>query len=121
MSSTKNAARYPTPQFRRTALAPAILATVALLAGVAAIGGDLYLLIRFLVAILALIIAVFAWQARQWWWLAALVPIAVVWNPVVPVELARDALLGAHYVAAIVFLAAGILIRIPNDEDRNSR
>jgi hypothetical protein len=103
------------------ALAPAIVATIALLAGVAALGGDLYLLIRFLVAILALIVAVFAWQARQWWWLVVLVPIAVVWNPVIPIELERDLLLGLHYVAAIVFIAAGILIRVRNDEDRNAR
>lgn len=121
MSSSKNAQRYPTPEFRRLALAPAILATIALLAGVAAIGGDLYLLIQFIVAILALIVAVFAWQARQWWWLIVLVPIAVVWNPVLPVELERELLLGLHYVAAIVFIAAGILIRVRNVEDRNSR
>lgn len=121
MSSTKNGARYPTPEFRRVALAPAILATVALLAGVAAIGGDLYLLIRFVVSILALIVAVFAWQAKHLWWMLVLVPIAVVWNPVVPIELSRDVLLAAHYVAALVFIAAGILIRVRNDEDRNSR
>ena len=121
MSSSRNAQRYPTPQFRRTALAPAILATIALLAGVGAIGSDLYLLVQFLVAILALIIAVFAWQARQWWWLIVLVPIAVLWNPVVPLALESDLRLGLHYVAAIVFLAAGILIRVRNDEDRNAR
>lgn len=121
MSSTRGSQRYPTPEFRRPALAPSILATVALLAGVAAIGGDLYLLIQFVVAILALIIAVFAWQARQWWWLVVLVPIAVVWNPVLPLGLESEVLLALHYVAAVVFLAAGILIRVRNDEDRNSR
>ena len=121
MSSTKNAQRYPTPEFRRTALAPSILATVALLAGVGAIGGDLYLLIQFVVAILALIIAVFAWQARQWWWLIVLVPIAVVWNPIVPLGIESEVQLVLHYVAAIAFIAAGVLIRIRNDEDRNSR
>lgn len=121
MSAPRTPQRYPTPEFRRMALAPAILATLVLLAGVAAVGSDLYLLIRFLVAILALIVAVFAWQARHWWWLVALVPIAVVWNPVVPIELERDLQLGLHYGAAIVFLAAGILIKVRNDEDRNAR
>lgn len=121
MSSQRNTARYPTPQFRRMALAPAILATIALLAGVAAIGGDVYLVIRFIVAIFALIVGVYAWQARQWWWLVLLGPIAIVWNPVLPIDLDRGSLLLLHYAAAIVFIAAGILIKVRNDEDRNSR
>ena len=121
MSAPKNAQRYPTPEYRRIALAPAILATIVLLAGIGAVGSDLYLLIRFLVSILALIVAVFAWQAKQWWWIGALAAVAVLWNPVVPIELERDLQLGLHYGAAVVFLAAGILIRIRNDEDRNAR
>ena len=123
MSNTRNAgkSRYPTPEYRRTALAPSILATIVLLAGVALVDSDAYLVIQFLVAILALIVAVFAWQARQWWWLAGLAPIAVLWNPVVPLEIDGDLWLGLHYVAAIVFIAAGVLIRIKNDEDRNKR
>jgi len=121
VSSSRSSQRYPTPQFRRMALAPAIVATIALLAGVGAIGGDLYLLIQFLVAILALIVAVFAWQAKQWWWLTVLVPIAVIWNPVFPLGFDKDLLLALHYVAAVVFLAAGILIRVRNEDDRNAR
>ena len=93
----------------------------AAVSGVAAVGTDVYLVIRFLVAILAAIVGVFAWQARHWWWLIALTPIVVLWNPVVPIIIEGDLLLGLHYVAAIVFLAAGILIRIRNDEDRNAR
>lgn len=109
-------ASYPS-KFRRTALAPGILAVIALLAGVALIGGDAFTIIRFVVSILALIVAVFAWQARGWWWLIGLVPIAVLWNPIVPIVLPSDDLwLGLQYVAALVFLAAGILIRV---EDRS--
>jgi hypothetical protein len=37
-----------------------------------------FLWIRFAVAILAAIVGVFAVQARQWWWLVGLVPIAVL-------------------------------------------
>lgn len=121
MSAPRSAQRYPTPQFRRMALAPAIVATIALLAGVGAIGGDLYLLIQFLVAILALIVAVFAWQAKQWWWIILLVPIAVIWNPVFPLGLEKDLLLALHYVAAIVFIAVGALVKVRNPEDKNSR
>ena len=113
-------ASYPRST-RRTALAPAILAVIALLVGVALLTGDLFLIIRFVVSILALIVAVFAWQARQWWWLIGLIPIAVLWNPVFPIDLGLpDLRLGLQYVAAIVFLAAGILIRV-TDERAGSR
>lgn len=103
------------------ALAPGILATIVLIAGVAAVGSDFYTVIRFVVSILALIVAVFAWQARHWWWLLVLAPIAVIWNPVMVIPLERDLLLVLHYVAALVFIAAGILIKIRNTDDRNAR
>ena len=94
-----------------------MLAVVALLVGVALIGGDGFTVIRYVVSIFALIVAVFAWQARQWWWLIGLVPIAILWNPVFPIELGQpDLWLGLQYVAAIVFLAAGILIRVTSQE-----
>lgn len=113
--------RYPTPEFRRTALAPAVLAAIVLLAGVALVGADGYLVIRFAVSILALIIAVFAWQARQWWWLPLLAAIAVLFNPVVVVPIEGDALLIAHYVSIIVLLVIGIFVKVRNPEDRNQR
>ena len=114
-------ASYPTPRFRRTALVPGILGALVLLAGVALIEGAGFTFIRFAVSILALVVSVYAWQAKQWWWLCALVPIAVIWNPVVPVEFEGDAWLGAQYVAALAFTAAGILIKIRNPDDRNRR
>jgi hypothetical protein len=113
--------RYPTPEFRRTALAPAVLAAIVLLAGVALVSVDAYIVIRFAVSILALIIAVFAWQARQWWWLPLLAAIAVIFNPVLVVPVTGDALLIAHYVSIIVLLAVGILVKVRNPDDRNSR
>lgn len=109
-------ASYPT-RLRRTALVPALIAVVALLVGVALIEADGFIVIRYIVSILALIVAVFAWQARQWWWLVGLVPIAVLWNPVFPIELEQpDLWLGLQYVAAIVFIAAGILVRTVDQE-----
>ena len=108
-------ASYPT-RTRRTALVPSLLAVVALLIGVALITSDGFVVIRYIVSIFALIVAVFAWQARQWWWLIGLVPVAVLWNPVFPIELGMpDLWLGLQYGAAIVFLAAGILIKVKDD------
>jgi hypothetical protein len=92
---------------------PSLLAVVAMLIGVALIGGEGFTVIRYVVSILALIVAVFAWQARQWWWIIGLAPIAVLWNPVVPIDLGMpDLWLGLQYVAAIVFILCGILIKV---------
>lgn len=113
--------RYPTPEFRRTALAPAILGSIVLLAGVALVNVDAYIVIRFAASILALIVAVFAWQARQWWWLPLLAAIAVVFNPVVIVPIPGVALLVAHYVSILVLIVVGIFVKVRNDEDRNQR
>lgn len=107
-----SSARYPT-RTRRTALVPSILAVIGLLIGVALIGGDGFTVIRYVVSILALIVAVFAWQARQWWWVIGLAPIAVLWNPIFPLDIGQpDVWLGLQYVAAMVFLAAGIFIKV---------
>lgn len=110
--------RYPTAS-RRTALIPAIIAVIALLIGVALIDGDFFTIIRYIVSIFALIVAVFAWQARQWWWLIGLAPIAVLWNPVFPIDVAQpDLWLGLQYVAALIFIVAGVLIRVPESSGR---
>lgn len=105
-------ASYPV-RSRRTALIPSLLVVVTLLIGVAIIENAGFIVIRYIVSIFALIVAVFAWQARQWWWLIGLIPIAVLWNPVIPIQLGLpDLWLGLQYAAAIVFIAAGILIRV---------
>lgn len=109
-----SSAKYPSKS-RRTALAPSLLAVVALLIGVALITSDGFTVIRYVVSIFALIVAWFAWQARQWWWIIGLVPIAVLWNPVFPIDLGSpDLWLGLQYAAAILFLAVGILVKVPD-------
>ncbi len=119
-------ASYPT-RSRRTALAPAILATITLLIGVAIISSGGFIVIRYLVSILALIVAVFAWQSRQWWWIIGLAPIAVLWNPVYvidlsPIDLGQpDLWLGLQYLAVLVFLPAGILIKVTDRDNGTLR
>ncbi len=113
---------YPTPEFRRTALAPGILGAIVLFAGFALLSSEGFVWIRFATSILALIISVYAWQAGQWWWLIGLVPIAVLWNPIFPIDIASDQVwLALQYVAAIVFIVAGVRIKVPNPDDRNRR
>jgi hypothetical protein len=109
--------RYGRPAFRRTALAPGLLASVALLIGVALIETETYIVIRFIVAILALIVMVFAYQARQWWWMPLLLAVAVLWNPVYPFDIAGPWWLGAQYLAILVFVVAGGFIKVPYKAD----
>lgn len=97
----------------RPAFVPSILAAAALLSGIALLGNDWYLLIRFLVAILALIVAWFAVQARQWWWTVVFAAVAVAWNPVYPFAFSGVWWIVAHIVVAAVFAVAGALIRVP--------
>ncbi len=113
---------YPTSAYRRPALAPGILGAIVLFAGLALLdnaGG--YLFIRFGVAILALIVCVFAYQAKQWWWIVVLGAVVVVWNPVWPFAFHGQIWVAAQFVAALAFVVAGVLIRVRNPDDRNAR
>ena len=110
---------YPTPSFRRTALAPGLLGAVVLSAGIALLGTDGFIWIEYVVSILALVISVFAWQARQWWWIIGLVPVAVVWNPVYPFAFEGTVWLAAQFIAALLFVVTAVFIKVPNPDDRN--
>ena len=112
--------RYPNPSFARLALAPGLLAAIVLLAGVALIDSDWFTIFRYAISILAAIIGVFAFQAKQWWWLPALAAIVVLWNPIVPLELELFVWQVLHLAAAVVFVAAGLLIKVPMAPDRAS-
>jgi len=108
--------RYGDPMFRRTALAPGLLAAIVLLVGFALIGGGGFVVIQFVVAILALIVAWFAFQAKQWWWIPLLLAIAVVWNPVFPFSFHGALWFGAQYAAILVFVLVAILVKVPIDD-----
>jgi hypothetical protein len=108
-------ASYPSSS-RRSALIPSIVAIIALLIGIALIESDGFTVIRYIVSIFALIVGWLAVQARAWWAIVPLLAIAVLWNPVVPIELGMpDLWLGLQYVAALVFMLAGALIRVSGD------
>lgn len=115
--------RYGDRGAPRLALAPGLLCALVLLAGVAAIDTDWYLLIQFLVAILVIIMGVFAVQGRAWWWLLPLAAVAVLWNPVVPLALPGAWQLGAHYVGIAIVAVAGAFIKVPEPvhDTRRSR
>ena len=108
-----NRDRYGRPAFRRTALAPGLLAGIALLAGTALLDSSAYLVFRFIIAILALIVVVFAFQAKHWWWIPVMAAIAVLWNPVFPFAFDGPVWMGAQYIAILAFVLAGVLIKVP--------
>jgi hypothetical protein len=113
---------YPTKSFRRTALAPGILAAIVLLSGLALLESSAFFWIKTVVAVLGAIVAVYAWQSKQWWWLPFLAAIVVLWNPIWPVSLHQDYIwVILQYVAAVVFIVCGILIKVPNPDDRNQQ
>jgi hypothetical protein len=113
---------YPTRSFRRTALAPGILGAIVLLAGLALLDSSTFFWIKTVVAILAAIVAVYAWQSKQWWWLPLLVVIVVAWNPIWPINWQHwIGWLIAQYLAAVYLIVCGVLIKVPNPDDRNQR
>ncbi|WP_286278743.1 DUF6804 family protein [Naasia aerilata] len=105
----------PPPQIRPGFL-PGILGAVVAFVGTGLIGSDAYLIIRFAISILALILAVFAGQGRKWLWLIPLVALAVVWNPVVPFGFSGPPWVLAHIAAAAVFLVVAFFLRTPAPE-----
>lgn len=113
----RSAARTPTLEDRygsgteRRALLPAIVTAIALLGGLLLIGQEGYLLIRYAVSILSLIVAVFVWQSKRWAWLPVPVVIAVLWNPVLPFAFAGQPFRLGHVVAAAALLVTGLFAR----------
>jgi hypothetical protein len=106
------------PVRARLALLPGLIGAIVLIAALALIGGDWYIWVRFVVAILALIMCVFAYQGKSYWWFIGLVPVAVVFNPVWPLPIGDLWLRLLHLAGAIVFIAAGISIKVPVEESR---
>jgi len=101
------------PTRARLAFLPGLLGAIVLMAALALIGGSWYVWVLFAVAILALIMCVFAVQAKTYWWLAGLIPIAIVFNPVWPLPIGDLWLRLLHLAGAVVFIAAGVSIKVP--------
>ncbi|GAB3601631.1 DUF6804 family protein [Microbacterium tumbae] len=106
-----NASRQTDPQLQRNALAPGILAAIALFLSPLFIADPAATVIRYIVAILALIVAWFGIQARQWWWTVVFIAVAVFWNPVYPLPVDELVWGVSGVVGALLFLTAGALIK----------
>lgn len=106
------------PSFQRNALAPGVLLAIALVVGTLLLGSEWYETLRFVIAVLAIIIAWFAFQAKHWWWIPVFLAIAVAWNPVVPFDSTGQAWAVAHVGAALVSLVAAVLIKSSRADER---
>lgn len=103
------------PAFTRPALAPGLLAAIALLAGTALLDSDVFTVFRYVVSIFALIVLVFAYRGRAWWALPLLAAVAVLWNPVVVVPVEAQLWQGLQFVAAALMIAVGVLVKVPTE------
>lgn len=113
MATTQKKNAQSDPGFTRPALAPGLLGAIVLLAGLALLDIDGFTIIRYSVSILAVIICVFVIRAKAWWWLIAMVPIAVLWNPVLVIELHGQGWVSAQFIAAFLFVVTGVLTKVP--------
>jgi hypothetical protein len=113
VSTPRPASRYGDRGFTRPALAPGLIAAVVAFVGIALMGENAFTFTSWGVAVLALIILVFAIRGRQWWWVPVFVAIGVLWNPVVPFGFEGPFWLGAQYLAILAFIVAGVLIKVP--------
>jgi len=102
-----------TTAFRRPAFVPGILGALVLVGGTLWISVDSFTIILFIVAILAAIMAVFAWQAKLWWAVGVLGVIVIAWNPVFPFPFTGYLWLAAQFVAALAMVFVGIFIKVP--------
>jgi hypothetical protein len=110
----------PAPDFLRPALAPGLLGAIVLLAGLALTDTPWFVPVRFVVAILALIMCVFAVRGRAWWALPFLAAIAVLWNPVVVIPIDDRTWQAFQFLAALAMVVTGILIRVPATDESAS-
>ena len=96
----------------RPALPPAVLGAIVVIAGALLATTDWFTTIRYAVSILALITGAIALQHRKWLWAIPMAPIAIVWNPVWPIDLPGPAWAVAHYLAGLLFVVVGVLVRV---------
>lgn len=106
----------PAAPMQRNALAPGLLAAIALFVSPLFTEGIGATIIRFLVAILACIVAWFALQAGHWWWTIVFAAVAVLWNPIFPIPLEPAVWTAGGIVAAVLFIVAGGLIRTAHQQ-----
>ncbi|WP_186377135.1 DUF6804 family protein [Curtobacterium pusillum] len=106
-----------TPPFTRPALAPSLIAAILLLACVALLDTSAFVFARWGVAVLALIVLVFAVRGRAWWAAVLMAAVAVCWNPIAVVPIPGEVWAALQIVAAALFIVVGILVKVPRETE----
>ncbi|MGB3413897.1 MAG: DUF6804 family protein [Microbacteriaceae bacterium] len=118
--------RYPDkslPAFTRPGLVPGFIGMIALMIGAGGLDQDWMPAVLYVVSIFALINLVFAYQAKHWWWWPILLGIAVLWNPIYPIEMRLPSFelwLVLNIGAGILMAASGMMIKVPTHDAGNS-
>jgi uncharacterized membrane protein len=102
-----------TPALQRNAFAPGILVAAVLFLSPVILKTEWSAIVLYVVSIGALIVGWFGLQAKQGWWGVVFAAVAVLWNPVFPFGFGGTIWTLAQFVAAVVFLVAGVLIKSP--------
>jgi hypothetical protein len=116
-STPKTPGKKETPPFTRPALAPSLIAAMLLLACVAVIDSSAFVFARWGVAVLALIVLVFAVRGRTWWAAAVMAAVAVCWNPIAVVPIPGEVWAALQIVAAALFVVVGIVVKVPREAE----
>lgn len=69
-----------------------------------------YTFLRWSVTLIAVILIVIAVRSGRSAWSGILVPIAILWNPIVPVFLARETWMALDLLGAIVLALVGVVL-----------
>lgn len=75
---------------------------------------------RVAVTAVAVILCVIAVRADAPGWLFLLAPIAVLWNPAIPIHLDRGTWAPLNFIAALVFLGSGFMLARRGSSDAMS-
>ncbi len=103
------------PPYTRPALAPSLLAAVVLLACVAIVDSSAFVFARWGITVLALIVLVFAVRGRTWWAGLIVAAVAACWNPLVVVPIPGEVWATLQVVAAALFIAVGLAVKVPRE------
>lgn len=95
------------------AMLPAAVGAAFLVIAIAPLPYGYYTFLRIAVTVIAIGVAVISARNQKTGWIWAAAPIALLWNPIFPVYLSRQAWAPIDVFAALALLACGIGIRLP--------
>lgn len=99
------------PSRGRPVLIPALMAGVLLLAAVAPLEYGFYTVLRIAVTVIAIWIALASVRSRQVGWVVVAIVMAILFNPLFPVWLSKDAWAPIDVAGAVLVVLAGVFVR----------